>query len=203
MFFTGCVFFISYLVIMFLEARRLLAGFDLTTVFDLQSIVPRSLDTPLSFFSLLGSFEVTSVLVAGIGLWVLRKKIRIFYPLLLFGMILVFEYVGKLFLVHPPPPRNLLRYDLPFAMPSSSVETSGSFPSGHVGRTIFLVIIATFFSNRLLNNKWLAKGLTVLYILAGIMMIISRVYLGEHWASDTIGGFLLGSAMGFFAVSYF
>lgn len=191
----GMVALLIFLSILFLEVKQIFAVFDPAVTRILQSLWPRTLDIPLSFFSLLGSFEIISLGVIGLGLWVFRRQKKIFYSLAFFGGILMFEFVGKLFLYHPGPPSDFFRYSIPFAFPTSYVHTNYSFPSGHVSRTIFLALVSVF-----VLRRWWVSSAAVLF---SLVMVFSRVYLGEHWASDTLGGIFLGLAMGFFTLSYY
>ncbi len=69
---------------------------------------------------------------------------------------------------------------------------SQSFPSGHVVHyTVFYgflicVLLVSF------RPSWLRNGLIAICAALIVLVGISRVYLGEHWASDVLGGYLIG-----------
>ena len=69
-----------------------------------------------------------------------------------------------------------------------------SFPSGHTTfATVTLGVLAVLASHGLKN--W---GKAVVFATAGIVVIAiaySRIYLGVHWMTDVLGGFLFGAAM--------
>jgi hypothetical protein len=69
---------------------------------------------------------------------------------------------------------------------------SYSFPSGHVmfytgffGFVFFLIFI-------LLKPSWLRAFLLAILGSHILLIGLSRIYLGAHWASDTVGAYLLG-----------
>ncbi len=68
-----------------------------------------------------------------------------------------------------------------------------SFPAGHVESFVAIIGFLWFLSFTLSRNPWVR---TISLFIFGEMIAligISRVYTGEHWMTDAIGGYLLGS----------
>jgi membrane-associated phospholipid phosphatase len=145
-----------------------------------------------AFFSavtMLGSKPILAVfgVIAG---WFLSRHSKVLVVLLALCAVASSEFVDFLkdgFTVPRPPTTGL-------------TSRSFAFPSGHVSSTAAIATILTYVA-------WRRKKGGVLVTVGGVVIVVlmamSRVYLDRHWASDTVGGALIGMALGFAACALY
>ena len=96
------------------------------------------------------------------------------------GLITIINQVLK-FIIKRPRPSDLFLI----------VETGYSFPSGHSMVSLSFYGLLIYFIYKYFKNKKLKISLITLLSLIIVLIGISRVYLGVHFVSDVISGFLL------------
>jgi undecaprenyl-diphosphatase len=194
----GLGLFTSYLFFTYLLKIGQLNKFDLAATLFLQDHISRFFDIPFSLLSLFGSLEIVSIIM--FVLWSIYKKKNYFFVPLFFGLFHIFELIGKAFITHPGPTSEFFRYYFNFSMPSSGVRPGSSFPSGHAGRTVFISLIIYYLISKSKLSRNHKRIIYIILFILNILMIVSRVYLGEHWLTDVMGGSMLGSSFAFLSL---
>ncbi len=131
-------------------------------------------------FTYIGSFYglIVISLILLIALKNKRLGILTIVNLIVVG---VFNFVIKIIVRRPRP------YGI-----NIITESGFSFPSGHAMMSIAFFGLLIYFAYKFIKNKGMKIFFVILFIVIIFMLGVSRIYLGVHYFSDVLAGFLMG-----------
>ena len=189
----------SFILLSKYEDRAMVKRIDFAATVKLQDKIDKSahlrlaslVDNIMEGSTFFAEPLFTSLVVLVLTILAFRKyKWKALGIPLAFAFIALVEVYGKTVVHHPSPPFGMIKHPTSI-FPSNYINEQFSYPSGHAARAVFIAILAWWLSKK----KFWMTALLALYI---CLVAVSKMYLGQHWLSDVIGGWLLGSgfAMG-------
>ena len=157
-----------------------------------QSVANGTFDLVANLHTIGGLPYVTLPLAAAwsLALWRRGRGAASLAPLLIGAAVLV-ELALKLTTGHAPPGPETSRTFIQFV---PAPDTPSSFPSGHATRLTFLAALITLVAAR--------QAVTATAVAFVALTLVARVYIGDHWPTDVIGGAALGLAFAFLAAAW-
>ncbi|MBN2075846.1 MAG: phosphatase PAP2 family protein [Dehalococcoidales bacterium] len=158
---------------------------DLWLTQGIQSISSDSLSSLMQGISTLLDSWISYILVAAIALLVWWRTGWREAVLVLAGAILAAtSAVFKAIIDRPRPSPDLVTV--------FSQADTGSFPSGHSFFTFIVFGLVAYLAATRLQNNILRTSVLIVATVLILLVGISRIYLGAHWPSDVLGGYLAG-----------
>lgn len=170
--------FIIFVIIMILVVFKLTKPFDECIYNILSSIQTKNVDNFFKIVTTLGN-PSTILIVLLVAMLLLTKKEKIFLLINSINCVLTNTVI-----------KNIIRRKRPTVI--HLIKQGGySFPSGHA---MISITVYGFFMILVVNkiqNKYLKYFLVTILSLIIILIGLSRIYVGVHFASDILAGYML------------
>ncbi len=177
---------ICFITLGFFVSKNPVPAFDLKISLFVQKYHSDPLDKIMLGISLFGELPYSLIMVVLVALlfylFKYKREAYFIFSILLSGLIIL----GVKNIIDRPRPSE-------FYVRLVEINRFQSFPSGHVMSYILFFGFMIVLMRQLKTIPSLTR--TIISYAAGFFILtiaFSRVYLGAHWFSDTLGGFILG-----------
>src|SRR5712691_6337244 len=140
--------------------------------------------------SYIGNVTVLAVgliALAAILFWILDLRLEAIMVIAVSATSAILNSLIKLIVARPRPSASLVEI--------IQAASGNSFPSGHVMSYVAFWGLLFSFGIILFRGKhWWRTALLIISALFFVLVGPSRIYLGDHWASDVLGAYLIGGA---------
>lgn len=183
---TLSLLIIAFIILSIFIAQNPILPFDIKISLIVQKYQADWLDKimlAISFFGELPWSLLSVLVVAAIFYWQKFRREGLYIASILFSGLIILGI------------KNVINRPRPTAFYVRLVEVNRfqSYPSGHVLSYVLFFGFLIILMNHLTSIQKTTRTI-VTYSSAFLMIMIipSRIYLGAHWFTDTLGGFLLG-----------
>lgn len=175
------IFIVSFILLSLLIVKDKIITLDNNIHNYILSIRSTTLTNIFKFITSFGGSTFLLILTTILFILVKNKKISINIILNLFIIFLLNQITKNIFLRERPLGINLIN------------ETGYSYPSGHAMVSLAYYGYLIYLINKTKIHKILKISSTILLSLLILLIGLSRIYLGVHYFTDIIGGFLLST----------
>ena len=161
---------------------------DLSLTIFIQSLDGNALLSVMKWasFAFEGWRAYALVIVIGIVVWWKLGKLRAALAVSA-GLSTTLNAALKIAVARPRPAADLIRV--------WEIEQDKSFPSGHAFYVMAVLGLAAYFAFTYIRNPALRTASVAIPMILIMLTGISRIYLGAHWPSDVLGGYLAGASV--------
>jgi membrane-associated phospholipid phosphatase len=131
---------------------------------------------------------IALIVLTAIAFWLVRLRLEAIVMICLPSVSALINYAIKLIVGRPRPTASLVEV--------FQVAGGASFPSGHV--MAYVAYFGLLFSFGIIlfrRDHWWTYALLIIPAFFVVMVGPSRIYLGDHWASDVLGAYIFGGIL--------